>query len=202
MRFGSGHAMLRRLLLFGAALATMSLLGAGAQAERRVALVIGNSAYNSTAALRNPRNDASDMAEALKTFGFEVTLGLDLDQGQFAGAINKFARTLDGADVALFFYAGHGLQINEKNYLVSVNAQLSNEFLIPSETIELDSIVGLMWRDGNAGFNGAAEKRAGGGVIEDPGAPLRVAVTHATQAEPRHGHASAAQQRIFHHPSP
>jgi formylglycine-generating enzyme required for sulfatase activity len=136
--------MLRRLLVFGTALAATTLLAAEAQAERRVALVIGNSAYNSAAALRNPRNDAGDIAEALKTFGFEVTLGLDLDQGQFAGTIDKFARTLDGADIALFFYAGHGLQINEKNYLVSVNAQLSNEFLISSETIELDAIVGLM----------------------------------------------------------
>jgi formylglycine-generating enzyme required for sulfatase activity len=144
MRFVSGLAVLRRLLVFGAALAAMTLLAVGAQAERRVALVIGNSAYNSAAALRNPRNDANDMAETLKKFGFEVTLGLDLDQGQFAGTIEKFARTLDGADVALFFYAGHGVQINEKNYLVSVNAQLSNEFLISSETIELDAIVGLM----------------------------------------------------------
>ncbi|MEN3375872.1 MAG: hypothetical protein V7604_1227 [Hyphomicrobiales bacterium] len=144
MRFESGLAVLRRLLMFAAMLASMTLLAAGAQAERRVALVIGNSAYNSAAALRNPRNDASDMAETLKKFGFEVTLGLDLDQGKFAGTIDKFARTLDGADVALFFYAGHGLAINEKNYLVSVNAQLSNEFLISSETIELDAIVGLM----------------------------------------------------------
>jgi formylglycine-generating enzyme required for sulfatase activity len=144
MRFESGLAVLRRLLMFAAMLASMTLFAAGAQAERRVALVIGNSAYNSAAALRNPRNDASDMAETLKKFGFEVTLGLDLDQGKFAGTIDKFARTLDGADVALFFYAGHGLAINEKNYLVSVNAQLSNEFLISSETIELDAIVGLM----------------------------------------------------------
>jgi formylglycine-generating enzyme required for sulfatase activity len=136
--------MLRRLLVFGTALAAATLPAVDAQAERRVALVIGNSAYNSAAALRNPRNDAGDMAEALRKFGFEVTLGLDLDQGQFAGTIDKFARTLDGADVALLFYAGHGLQINEKNYLVSVNAQLSNEFLISSETIELDAIVGLM----------------------------------------------------------
>jgi formylglycine-generating enzyme required for sulfatase activity/uncharacterized caspase-like protein len=144
MRFESGLATLRRLLVFGAALAAMTSLAVDAQAERRVALVIGNSAYNSAAALRNPRNDAGDMAETLKKFGFEVTLGLDLDQGQFAGTIEKFARTLDGADVALFFYAGHGVQINEKNHLVSVNAQLSNEFLISSETIELDAIVGLM----------------------------------------------------------
>ena len=144
MRSGCGHGMLRRLLMLWIVLAAAALSSASAQAERRVALVVGNAAYKSAAALRNPRNDANDMAEALKKFGFEVTLGIDLDQEHFASTIEKFARALDGADVALFFYAGHGLQINEKNYLVSINAELSNEFLISSETIELDAVVRLM----------------------------------------------------------
>ena len=121
------------------------MLGSSAaQAERRVALVIGNSAYTSAAALRNPRNDAGDMAEALRKLGFEVVLGVDLNQERFAGTIETFARAIDGADVALFFYAGHGLQLNDRNYLVSIDAQLTNEFLIPSETIQLDAVVRLM----------------------------------------------------------
>lgn len=144
MRSGNSLATLCRLFVFGAVLTITALFAAEAQAERRVALVVGNSAYESAAALRNPRNDATDIAETLKKFEFEVTFGLDLDQEHFASTIEKFARALDGADVALFFYAGHGLQINEKNYLVSVNAQLNNEFLISSETIELDAIVRLM----------------------------------------------------------
>jgi hypothetical protein len=115
-----------------------------AHADRRVALVVGNSAYASAASLRNPRNDASDMAETLKKLGFEVELGLDLDQQNFAVTIEKFARALDGADVGLFFYAGHGLQLNDKNYLVSINAKLENEFLMSSETIDLTAIVRLM----------------------------------------------------------
>jgi formylglycine-generating enzyme required for sulfatase activity/uncharacterized caspase-like protein len=122
----------------------MVALASSAHADRRVALVVGNSAYSSAAALRNPSNDARDMAEALKKLGFEVVLGIDLDQDRFATTIETFARTLDSADVALFFYAGHGLQINDKNYLVSINAELTNEFLITSETIQLDAIIRLM----------------------------------------------------------
>jgi len=133
----------RVVILFG--LMVAMLLGiADAKAEKRVALVIGNATYVNTPALRNPRNDATDMAAVLKGLGFDVILGLDLDQQQFAATVDRFARQLDDADVALFFYAGHGLQINGKNYLVSVNARLTSEFLMSSETIELDAIVNLM----------------------------------------------------------
>ena len=117
---------------------------ASAQAERRVALVIGNSAYMHTSALRNPKNDATDLTATLKQVGFEVHLGLDLDQRGFALILDKFVRELDGADVGLLFYAGHALQISEKNYLVSTNARLESEFLITSEAIELEPIIRLM----------------------------------------------------------
>jgi uncharacterized caspase-like protein len=141
---GEDFEMLSRLLflagLFAAALATAP----DARAERRVAFVVGNAAYTNGPALPNPANDASDMAESLRKTGFEVLLATDLDQQGFARSIERFANMLDGADVALFFYAGHGLQINDKNYLVSVNAQLTSEFLVPAETIELDMIIRLM----------------------------------------------------------
>ena len=132
----------RLMVLLG--LAMTLITASAAHAERRVALVIGNAAYSSAASLRNPRNDANDMAETLKKLGFEVQLGLDLDQKSFASTIEDFARALDGADVGLFFYAGHGLQLNDKNYLVSVNARLENEFLLAAETMDLTSIVRLM----------------------------------------------------------
>src|SRR6266699_5060166 len=135
--------MFSRLMIL-TSLALTLLTASAAHADRRVALVVGNSAYSNAASLRNPRNDASDMAETLKKLGFEVELGLDLDQQNFAVAIEKFARALDGADVGLFFFAGHGLQLNDKNYLVSINAKLENEFLMSSETIGLEAIVRLM----------------------------------------------------------
>ena len=132
----------RFLMVAGVFLA--ALLPLSANADRRVALVVGNSAYKHAATLRNPGNDANDVAETLKKVGFDVVLGLDLDQQGFARTIEQFARALDDADVGLFFYAGHGLQMNERNYLVSTNAKLENEFLLSSETIELDAIVRLM----------------------------------------------------------
>src|SRR3954454_352915 len=136
--------MLTRLMMLTGLLAATLVTASAAHADRRVALVVGNSAYSNAASLRNPRNDAADMAETLKKLGFEVELGLDLDQQNFAVTIEKFARAQDGADVGLFFYAGHGLQLNDKNYLVSTNARLDNEFLLSSETIGLEAIVRLM----------------------------------------------------------
>lgn len=135
--------MLARLAIAVGILAA-ALLPQTAGAERRVALVVGNSGYAHATALRNPGNDANDVAEVLKGLGFEVLLGRDLDQQNFAKTIEQFARSLDDADIGLFFYAGHGLQMNDKNYLVSTNARLENEFLLSSETIELDAIVRLM----------------------------------------------------------
>ena len=120
------------------------LVATAAIAERRVALVIGNSQYAYTTALPNPRNDAQDIADMLKKLGFEVTVGYDLDQIKFADTVAEFARVLEGADVGLFFYGGHGLQIDGKNYLVSTRAKLENTFLVSSETIELDIIVRMM----------------------------------------------------------
>jgi hypothetical protein len=120
-------------------------------AERRVALVIGNSKYAYTPALSNPHNDAEDIAGALTKVGFEVTVGYDLDQVRFAGMIDEFARALEGADVGMFFYAGHGLQINDRNYLVSTGAKLESAFLVPSETIEVDALIRMM--ESKAGTN-------------------------------------------------
>ena len=135
--------MLSRLLALAVLLA-VALVGSEAKAERRVALVIGNAEYAHAPPLRNTQNDANDMADALKKLGFDVLLGLDLDQRGLAQSVERFARMLDGADVAMFYYAGHAIQINDRNFLVSVGAQLTSEFLVPSETIELDAIVRLM----------------------------------------------------------
>ena len=129
-------------LLFGLLAAVMA--STQAFAERRVALVVGNSHYVNTVALRNPDNDAQDVAAKLKQLGFQVMLGLDLDQREFAQKVEEFGRVLDGADVGLFFYAGHGVQVNEHNYLVSTGAKLESEFLVSAEAIEVDGIVRMM----------------------------------------------------------
>ena len=95
---------------------------AGASGGRRVALIIGNSAYQHTAQLANPKNDASDFGGALTKLGFEIVLGADLDKSRMDRAIRQFAEKLNGAELGVFFYAGHGLQYDGQNYLVPVDA--------------------------------------------------------------------------------
>jgi uncharacterized caspase-like protein len=121
-------------------------LTCGAQAEKRVALVIGNSAYQNTAVLKNPRSDAEDMSIALKRLGFEVISGYDLDDRGMAQKVRDFARALDGADTGLFFYAGHGLQAKGQNYLLPVNAALKTESDLDFETLPLDLVMKQMQR--------------------------------------------------------
>ncbi|GBF26904.1 hypothetical protein MnTg02_01947 [bacterium MnTg02] len=115
-----------------------------ASAERRVALVIGNSTYEHTAQLPNPKNDASDMAVALKRLGFDVTTGLDLTEEKFLDVVSAFSDKLSDADVALFFYAGHGVQYQNVNYLIPVDAALRDEFRLKRETIALGDIIEQM----------------------------------------------------------
>jgi uncharacterized caspase-like protein len=136
--------MLKRVMILICLLVAAPLAATDARAERRVALVVGNSAYAQADELRNPRNDASDLAAALKSLGFEVQLGLDLDKKRFDATIDQFAQQLDKADVGLFFYAGHSLQLNGKNYLVLTNAKLDDTSLISDETIDLGTVIQLM----------------------------------------------------------
>src|SRR3569623_1037894 len=95
-------------------------------AEKRVALVIGNSEYLDVPALENPRNDAEDVAGALKRLGFETTLSLDADRDAMQAAIAEFSGRVEGADIALFYYAGHAMQHQGVNYLIPVDGNLSN----------------------------------------------------------------------------
>ena len=109
-----------------------------AQAQKRVALVIGNSAYQHTAKLTNPKNDATDMAAVLKTLGFQVIEGHDLDKAAFDRKVHDFALALRGAEAGVSFYAGHGLQVQGRNYLVPVNAKAEAEELLDFEMVRVD----------------------------------------------------------------
>lgn len=98
------------------------------QAERRVALVIGNGGYKNVPGLPNPPKDAVAMAALLRNLGFDVVTGSDLNRDGMSDRLRTFADKADGADVALFFYAGHGISLEGKNYLLPVDANLKNEF--------------------------------------------------------------------------
>jgi uncharacterized caspase-like protein len=128
--------------------ALLALIGAfpcfSAEPSKRIALVIGNSAYKHTAALANPANDAEDMANALAALGFEVIKGVDLDMAGMNGAVRSFAEKLKGAKVGLFFYAGHGLQVSGHNHLVPIDAKIETASALEFESMRLESVQRIM----------------------------------------------------------
>ncbi len=110
-------------------------------AQERVALVIGNGKYVHAGALPNPANDARAVGTALRELGFEVMQGTDLDRGGMERLIRDFLRKVSKAKIALLFYAGHGMQIDGRNYLVPVDAKLETASDLNFETIELDRLL-------------------------------------------------------------
>jgi Caspase domain len=118
---------MRSLCSFAIALILFSLMVTDANAEKRVALVIGNGAYKNVPQLPNPPNDAADVAAALRQSGFDVIFETNLDQIGMQDASIRFAREARTADVALFYYSGHALQFAGVNYLVPVDAALRDE---------------------------------------------------------------------------
>ena len=115
-----------------------------AQTERRVALVIGNGAYREAGVLRNPPNDARRMAEVLRAAGIEVIVGIDLDRRAMETQIREFGNRLEGGRVGLFFYAGHGMQVNGENFLVPIDANLQRERDLTFETVPLSQVLRTM----------------------------------------------------------
>ena len=113
-------------------------------AQSRVALVVGNAAYAHATPLANPVNDAQDVARALTALGFEVILGLDLDRRGVDERLRTFTRALGRADTALFFYAGHGLQVSGQNWLIPVDAKLEGERDLEFEAVRLDFVLRQM----------------------------------------------------------
>ena len=113
----------------------------------RVALVVGNSAYRHTARLENPRNDAADMGAALKKLGFRVIEGFDLDKEAFDAKVRDFAAALKGAQVGVFFYAGHGMQASGLNYLLPVDAKPAAVSTLNMEMVRLDLVHETMERE-------------------------------------------------------
>lgn len=111
-----------RLSLFSLALLALTMAAATpSEAGRRLALVIGNSAYQNVAELTNPQNDAGDIAEKLRHLSFDVMLGTNLTRVQMLEAFEKFAAELKPGDEGLFFYAGHGISLSGENFLIPVD---------------------------------------------------------------------------------
>lgn len=117
-----------------------------AQAENRVALLIGNSNYKSNP-LANPRNDAALMAEALREASFDVTVLMDVDYRAMKLAMVKFGRKLRASDsVGLFYYAGHGVQVSGDNFLIPVDAEIQDESEVSVFAINVNEFLRTMRR--------------------------------------------------------
>jgi tetratricopeptide (TPR) repeat protein len=113
----------------------------GKDTRVRIALVVGNGAYEGAAVLPNPPNDARLVASALRGIGFDVSEGIDLDHEGLARAIRGFLLRAPKADIALLFYAGHGVQIGGRNYLLPVDAKISSRANFTADMTALDTIL-------------------------------------------------------------
>ncbi|MEC9343710.1 MAG: caspase family protein, partial [Pseudomonadota bacterium] len=190
--FGIGNLVLA--LAF--AIAAPALISAQpATAAGRVALVVGNSNYVHLPVLENPKNDAELIADTLEALGFTLTGGgpqLDLDKPQTDRMVQQFGRDIQGAEVALFYYAGHGVQINGRNFLIPVGANPQREADADFEMLDANLILRQMEGSGsslnllvldacrNNPFGGRGMRSAGSGLAQMQ-APEGTLISFATQ---------------------
>lgn len=136
--------MTRPALLSLALVLVLLSFASAVRAAERVALVVGNGAYRTVPALANAANDGRAVAATLRELSFEVFEGIDLDAASTTALLRDFARALDGAAVALFYYAGHGMQVGGENYLVPVDARLEHESDLDFETLKVKQVLSLL----------------------------------------------------------
>jgi Caspase domain len=131
---------MRQIRLIAAGL-LLVLSNTVAVAEKRVAFVVGNSTYQATPRLTNPARDAESVANMLKKSGYQVTLVKDVGYLDFKRAIRAFEDSAGDADVAVIFYAGHGIEFAGTNYLIPVDAKLASDRDAPDEAIDLSRLI-------------------------------------------------------------
>jgi uncharacterized caspase-like protein len=171
---------LARRIFILLALIVFSPIVSIAQASR-VALVIGNSTYQNIPQLDNPKNDAGLIANTLRDLGFTLIGGsaqLDLDKPSFDAAVQRFGAQLRGADVGLFFYAGHGVQVRGSNYLVPIGANPTREADVDFQMVDVSLVLRQMEDSGtklnlvvldacrNNPFGGRGLRATGGGLAQ------------------------------------
>jgi formylglycine-generating enzyme required for sulfatase activity len=143
-----GRPLMARLALLAWLSAVLAgLVSAPALAEKRVALVVGNSAYRNVGRLDNPANDAKLLSETLRALGFTLVGGgaqLDLDKAAFDRTVQAFGAQLAGADVGLFYYAGHGVQVRGANYLIPVDANPTKEADVDFQMVDTNLVLRQM----------------------------------------------------------
>ena len=132
-----------RLLRFAVMALVMACLGASiaTAAAERVALVIGNSTYDHASVLPNPGTDAKAIAAALERLGFEVSLRTDLSKATFERELADFSERAADSELALVYYAGHGMEMQGRNYLIPTDARLKSDLRVKFETISLEDVL-------------------------------------------------------------
>jgi hypothetical protein len=134
--------MMRKGLLLSLTILVAAVFASVAQAERRVALVIGNSAYRNASPLPNTINDANAIAALFRSVGFEVVSSRnELGVLEFKRAVRDFLITAETADIAVVYYAGHGIEVSGANYLIPVDAKLARDYDVEDEAVALDRII-------------------------------------------------------------
>ena len=190
---GNGMGGFGRLAWLAALIALLS--ASPAAAEKRIALVIGNSNYQNIARLDNPSKDAALMADTLSGLGFTLTGGaaqLNLDKSAMDKAVQNFGQQVQGADVALFYYAGHGVQVAGSNYLVPIGANPTREADVDFQMMDVNLVLRQMQGSGtrlnlvildacrNNPF-GARGLRSSEGGLAQMRAPDGTLISYATQ---------------------
>lgn len=130
---------------FSAVMAMLAIISIAGTAEaRRVALVIGNSSYKNVAPLENPGNDANDVAVTFERLGFEVLKVKDGTFDSMRRGLLDFARRARGSEIAIVFFAGHGMEVGGENYLIPIDAELKADVDVDHEAIALKTITPLV----------------------------------------------------------
>ena len=187
--------MIRRVPVFVLATLVLAIFATPARADKRVALVVGNAAYQNVSRLDNPKNDAKLMADTLKRLGFKLIgddAQIDLDKAALDKAVQNFGQQIRGADVGLFYYAGHGVQVSGSNYLVPVNANPTRESDVDFQMVDVNLVLRQMQGAGtklnlvildacrNNPFGARGLRPATGGLAQMR-APTGTLISYATQ---------------------
>lgn len=134
---------IKLILLMAILILSLTSFSSGSEYKKRIALVIGNSNYNN-APLKNPKNDANDIADILTKCNFLVIKLIDSDRSEIRSSIRNFGEKLKSSSVGLFYYAGHGIQVEGENYIVPVNTNIKHEYEVVDECIKISSVLRAM----------------------------------------------------------
>jgi TPR repeat protein len=148
--FHSFNKCLRPIVAFTVLIMLLVVTDSASAAGKRVAFVVGNGAYTAVPTLANPKNDAEAVSAALRKVGFEVVTAIDLKREDFDKSVETFIRSLSDAELSVFYYSGHGVEVGGENRIIPVDAELATDAALEVETISLQTIMMQMRNNSRA----------------------------------------------------